>query len=83
MQVGEPDEVMDLLTRVIDSSERSSEARPASVSNTSGSDGGARVASSPTRVNGSSERLCEQLDFPQMATLPEVTTSTGGDRRWW
>ena len=78
--------------RVIDSSEGSSDPLghraatpvwdPQEAAVEDAMDSPARVASSPTRVMDSSERLSQSEDSPLMATswiLPEVTTSTGVD----
>ena len=74
--------VTDSPTRVMDSSEKSSEARSARVTDTSDREDRARVMDSPTRVMDSSERLSGPQDIPQMVTswtLPDGTTSTGVD----
>ena len=62
MDCGQDVVLTDSPTRVIDSSERSSEARSARVTDTSDRDGRAIVTSSPPRVIDSSERSSEPLE---------------------
>jgi hypothetical protein len=69
-------------TRVLNSSERLSNAGSAYVLNTSDREGEARVTNSPTRVLNSSERLSEASNIPQVAaslTPPRCTNSKEDD----